>query len=37
MLVLLNQLAHNVLMWARGWLTEVAPQLARFGISNASC
>jgi len=32
MLVLLNQLAHNVLMWARGWLTEVAPQLARYGI-----
>jgi hypothetical protein len=32
MLVLLNQLAHNVLMWARNWLTEVAPQLARFGI-----
>lgn len=32
MLVLLNQLAHNVLMWARGWLTEVAPKLARFGI-----
>jgi hypothetical protein len=32
MLVLLNQLAHNVLMWARGWLTEAAPKLARFGI-----
>ena len=32
MLVLLNQLAHNVLMWARHWLTEVAPKLARFGI-----
>ena len=32
MLVLLNQLAHNVLMWARNWLTEVAPKLARFGI-----
>jgi len=32
MLVLLNQLAHNVLMWARGWLTESAPKLARFGI-----
>jgi hypothetical protein len=25
MLVLLNQLAHNVLMWARNWLTESAP------------
>jgi hypothetical protein len=32
MLVLLNQLAHNVLMWARGWLAEVAPKLARYGI-----
>jgi len=32
MLVLLNQLAHNVLMWARHWLTEAAPKLARFGI-----
>jgi hypothetical protein len=32
MLVLLNQLAHNVLMWARNWLTESAPKLARFGI-----
>ncbi len=32
MLVLLNQLAHNVLMWARNWLTASAPKLARFGI-----
>ena len=32
MLVLLNQLAHNVLMWARHWLTEAAPKFARFGI-----
>jgi Transposase DDE domain group 1 len=32
MLVLLNQLAHNVLMWARNWLTESAPKLARLGI-----
>jgi hypothetical protein len=32
MLVLLNQLAHNVLMWARHWLTASAPKLARFGI-----
>ena len=32
MLVLLNQLAHNVLMWARNWLTETAPKLVRFGI-----
>ena len=32
MLVLLNQLAHNVLMWVRNWLTETAPKLSRFGI-----
>lgn len=32
MLILLNQLAHNVLMWARNWLTDTAPKLARFGI-----
>jgi hypothetical protein len=32
MLVLLNQLAHNVLMWARNWLTASPPKLARFGI-----
>ena len=32
MLVLLNQLAHNVLMWARTWLAEAAPKLSRFGI-----
>lgn len=32
MLVLLNQLAHNVLMWARNWLMETAPKLMRFGI-----
>lgn len=32
MLALLNQLAHNVLMWARNWLTETASKLARFGI-----
>ena len=32
MLVLLNQLAHNVLMWVRNWLTQTAPKLARFGI-----
>lgn len=31
MLVLLNALAHNVLVWARRWLTESAPKLARFG------
>jgi hypothetical protein len=32
MLVLLNQLAHNVLMWTRNWLTQTAPKLERFGI-----
>ena len=32
MLVLLNQRAHNVFMWARNWLTETAPKLGRFGI-----
>ena len=31
-MVLLNHLAHNVLMWARNRLSEVAPRLARFGI-----
>ncbi len=30
MLVLLGSLAHNVVVWARGWLTN--PQIARFGI-----
>src|ERR671928_102217 len=28
----LGQLAHNVLIWARGWLAEAAPRLATFGI-----
>ena len=32
MLVLLNQLDQTVLMWARHWLTQAAPKLARFGI-----
>jgi hypothetical protein len=31
MLVLLNALAHNVLVWARRWLAASAPKLARFG------
>jgi hypothetical protein len=30
--VLLTQLAHNVLIWARGWLAERAPRLRRCGI-----
>jgi hypothetical protein len=29
---LLGQLAHNVLIWARGWLTAGAPRLASLGI-----
>jgi hypothetical protein len=32
MVVLLGQWAHNVLLWARGWLTPGAPRLAGFGI-----
>lgn len=32
MLVLLNQLAHNVLVWARAWLCEESPQLIRYGV-----
>jgi len=32
MLVLLNQLAHNVLVWARSWLCAEAPQLIRYGV-----
>ncbi len=32
LLGLLGQLAHNVLIWARGWLAEAAPRLATFGI-----
>ena len=31
MLVLLNALAHNVLVWARSWLAEETPQLSRYG------
>jgi hypothetical protein len=32
LVVLLGQLAHNVLIWARRWLAEKAPRLSRFGI-----
>jgi hypothetical protein len=32
LLGLLGQLAHNVLIWARGWLADGAPRLATFGI-----
>src|SRR5262249_16099712 len=31
-LVQLNALAHNVLIWARRWLAEAAPRLAKLGI-----
>jgi hypothetical protein len=31
MLVLLNVLAHNVLVWARGWLAAETPQLRHYG------
>ncbi|MDQ3252746.1 MAG: transposase [Acidobacteriota bacterium] len=31
MVVFLNSLAHNVLVWARSWLSETQPKLARFG------
>jgi hypothetical protein len=30
--VLLIQLAHNVLLWARQWLTKNAPRLGQYGI-----
>ncbi len=32
MVVLLMQLAHNVLLWARHWLSETAPRLGEYGI-----
>ncbi len=32
MVILLMQLAHNVLLWARQWLSEAAPRLAEYGI-----
>ncbi len=32
LVVLLGQLAHNVLIWARRWLAQHAPRLDRFGI-----
>ncbi len=30
--VLLVELAHNVLIWARGWLAQAAPRLRSYGI-----
>ena len=32
MVMLLNLLAHNVLIWARGWLAPHLPQIARYGL-----
>jgi len=30
--MLLNVLAHNVLIWARGWLAAALPQIERYGL-----
>ena len=32
MVVFLNALAHNTLVWARSWISKEAPKVARFGI-----
>jgi len=32
MVMLLNVLAHNVLVWARGWLAAALPQIRRYGL-----
>ena len=32
MVVLLEALAHNLLVWVRGWLAEACPRLARWGL-----
>lgn len=32
MVMMLNALAHNVLIWARRWLAPVLPQLERYGL-----
>ena len=32
MVVLLNSLAHNVLVWARRWLSAQAPKLSQYGV-----
>ena len=32
MVMLLGQLAHNVLVWARRWLSRSDPRMARFGV-----
>jgi len=32
MVMLLNVLAHNVLIWARSWLAQALPQIERYGL-----
>ena len=32
MVVMLNSLAHNVLVWARDWLSAMVPKVARYGM-----
>jgi Transposase DDE domain group 1 len=32
MVMLLNELAHNVLVWARRWLAPALPQIQRYGL-----
>lgn len=32
MVALLGQLAHNVLVWAKRWLSGEAPKLRRYGV-----
>jgi hypothetical protein len=32
MVMLLNMLAHNVLVWARDWLAPLLPQIERYGL-----
>lgn len=32
MVMLLNELAHNVLIWARGWVASQMPELERYGL-----
>jgi hypothetical protein len=37
MVVLLNQLAHNVHVWARRWLSASAPMLSLYGVLRFVC
>jgi len=32
MVTMLSTLAHNIVIWARGWLVPQQPRLARYGI-----